>query len=335
MTKSRTAPLLRWAALAAVLVVGCDDASGGRALPGNAGGGGKADDAQGEEMERDPEEQRAFIEAVGRCEALADRGRKTIAAARIEQRLTVETDRLACLREATDDVLAPIEVTLQAVESPMAGHGEDAFTGWRETNASLCDLLVAASAFAVEKNAEVHEAACIAQAEVQLAHAIVTYADLGGTPAEPPEARAGFADCYEAFDAALEADEADEADEEAPAPEEERPSALETTIAAHRELASCIQLATTELDEELASRVSASFPGRGMANLYAQIEDDFEDTTAAAETLCNVLGSASIAAGDPEAELHAASCTVAASIWRARLIGLVVPELAPAEEPMP
>ena len=83
-------------------------------------------------------------------------------------------------------------------------------------------------------------------------------------------------------------------------------------------------------------------PGRWLVRIYMGngryhkaplgIADDFEDTAAAAESVCNVLGSASIDAGDPEAELQAASCIVAASIWRAKLIGSVIPELAPAEE---
>ena len=42
-----------------------------------------------------------------------------------------------------------------------------------------------------------------------------------------------------------------------------------------------------------------------------------------------LLGAASIAAGEPEAELFTTRCFVSTSIWRARLLGDVVPELAP------
>jgi hypothetical protein len=309
--------------VAAMLLGGCADASGGRGLPGGSGSGGKADDAEGEGEADDDAAQLAFVEAVGRCEALADRGRATIGAARIEPRLEVEVDRLDCLRSANDEMLAAIEATLEETESPLAGDGEEAFTAWREANAGFCALLVKASEAAIEKDAEVHEAGCVGRAEVLLAEAIVSFADLGGTPAEPPEARDAYADCYEAFDAAIE-----EADATQPV---EGESELDLTIDAHEDLSACIQLATAELDDELAARVVESFPGRGMDNLHEEIDAEFEATEDAATVVCNVLGSASIDAGEPEAQLQAETCAVSAAIWRAELIGALVPELAPED----
>jgi hypothetical protein len=318
------------AAIASVLLGGCDEAPGGRGLAGNDQSIGKGDDAEGEGEEGDDASLVAFIDAVDRCEALADRGRATISEARIEQRHAVETTRLECLTTANDDTLDVIEATLAGDTSELAGDGTETFAAWREANAEFCDLLVKASDVAVEKDADVHEVRCAAQAEFQLAQAIVAYADLGGAPADAPEAREAYATCYEAFDTALEVEpvEGDGPEGEVPV-EGDEAAELETVVAAHQTLADCIETATTDLDDELAARINASFPGRGIDNLQETINGDFASTEEAATSLCNVLGAASIAAGEPEAELFTTRCLVSTSIWRARLLGDVVPELAP------
>jgi hypothetical protein len=316
------------AAIATALLGGCDDAPAGRGFGADNQIGGKGDDADGETV--DDEARVAFIDAVDRCEALADRGRRTISEARIEQRHAIETTRLECLTTANDETLDTIEATLDDDASELAGEGEDTFTAWREANAEFCDLLVKASDVAVDKDADVHEARCVAQAELQLAQAIVAYADLGGAPADAPEAREAYATCYEAFDTALEVEpvEGDGPEGEVPVEGEEE-AELETVVAAEQTLADCIELATTDLDDELAARINESFPGRGIDNLQETINGDFASTEEAATSLCNVLGAASIAAGEPEAELLTSRCFVSTSIWRGRLIGVVVPELAP------
>ena len=324
------------AAVAAMLLGGCDDASSGRGFGPDNQIGGKGDDAEDEGEAGDDEARIAFIDAVDRCEALADRGRATISEARIEQRHAVETSRLQCLTAANDETLDAIEATLEGDTSELAGEGADAFTTWREANAEFCDLLVKASDAAVDKDADVHEVRCVAQAEFQLAQAIIAYADLGGAPADAPEAREAYAACYEAFDTALEVEpiEGDGPEGEVPVEGEEE-AALETVVAAHQALADCIEVATTDLDDELAARINASFPGRGIDNLQETINGDFASTEEAATSLCNVLGAASIAAGEPEAELVTTRCFVSTSIWRARLLGDVVPELAPTAPESP
>ena len=304
--------------LFAVALAGCAEDTGAGRGGSNGPAGGKADQVDEDEGDGEDgglgEAQEAHLNAVGKCEVFADRDRDHIGEARIEMRSEIETTRIECLREANDATRDEIESTLVESESTLSGESEDAFTVWRETAEDLCGLLTAGSADAKNKGSAVTELACLGQAELLLAEAIAAFADLGGTPANPPEARETYAGCYDEFDDTLE--------------EEQSPS-LELRIDANEDLAGCLREETDDLAELLAGRIVDAFPGRERPELEALIGRELDGTDQAAEAVCNVLGSASIAAGDPEAELEAKNCVVAASIWRAELFGYTVPALTP------
>jgi len=318
--------------LAAALLVGlslaaCDEQEQGRAEPG-AGVGGKADDAQGAEL--DPEIQREHLEAVGACEGAARRDREHTSVLRYVERTEIEQDRIQCISAANDGVRSALAATLQITAPELADDVGDAFDAWRSEHTKFCDTLLDAHEHATEKSISAVEAGCVAEAELRLAEAVEVFADLGGGRAAPPHAEARHDVCYELYTLALEEGGVGP-DASSEIPEAAADAQLQARIDAEELLADCVEEELLEAIPELSARVLQSYPGRTQGQVERTFGDAFEKGSAGVSQVCIVLGYAS-AEGGP---LAAQQCRVAAAMWQHELIGYVVPELAPDESAQP
>ena len=294
----------RWAVLLGVFAIGaCDEEAGGRDDGFGGPGGGKADDANGAEL--DPEIQVEHLTAVGACEKKASRAAEHISVLRTDARYEVEQTRLTCLSDANDRTRSAAVLTLQVQAPELADDVDTAFDAWRSMHASLCTMLVDASDAALEKSASVVEVGCLAEAELRLAEAIEAFVDLGGARALPPTSEDAYGACYDAY----------EADEVAEVEMDD----------AEAELADCVEDEIGSYVEDLAQRVGESFPGREPDGVVQDVRDRFEAASETAENICTVLGFASVDGGPEQVE----QCRVAAAIWRHEVVGYAVPEFGP------
>ncbi len=301
----------------------CDDESQGRAGPG-AGVGGKADDAQGAEL--DPEIQENHLRAVGVCETTARRERARTSALRFSERTEIEQTRIECVSDANDAVRSALALTLEQTAPSLADDVDDAFNAWRSEHGKLCATFLDAHDEVLEKSISAVEAGCAAQAELHLAEAVEVFADLGGGRASAPDAKTQYAECYEFYELALEDVGADASSE---IPEVASEALLQAQVDGTELLADCIEEELAEAIPLLSDRVLDSYPGRDGNQVDQALLSAFEDGAEGIAQVCDVLGYAAADGG----ALGVQQCRAAAAMWRHELLGYVVPELAPQQEP--
>ena len=318
--------------LTAALILGlsltaCDQGDQqGRAEP--AGGvGGKADDAEGAEL--DPEIQQEHLVAVGACESAARRDREHTSALRYVERTEIEQDRIQCITAANDAVRSALALTLQVEAPELADDVGQAFDVWRSEHSKLCGALIEARPDALEKSISAIEAGCVAEAELRLAEAVEAFADLGGGRAQAPDAETRYASCQEAYQAAL--DEPLGPDASSEIPEAVAEAQLQHEVDAEEVLADCIEDTLAEEIPLLSARVIDTYPGRTEQSVDEAFDRTFTKNSEAITQVCTVLGYAA-ADGGP---LGVQDCRTAAAIWRHEIMGYVVPEVAPEEPATP
>lgn len=321
-----TALRLTAAIILGLSLTACDEQPG-RAEPSSGGVGGKADDAQGAEL--DPAIQQEHLQAVGACESAARRDREHTSALRYVERTEIEQDRIQCITAANDGVRSALAVTLQLQAPELADDVDDAFNAWRSEHSKLCSALVEARPDALEKSISAVETGCMAEAELRLAEAVEAFADLGGGRALAPDPEARYASCFASYQAAL--DEPLGPDGSSEIPEVVAEAQLQHEVDAEALLADCIEGALAEEIPLLADRVIDTYPGRTPESVDDALARTFEGSAEGIAQVCIVLGYAA-ADGGP---LGVQDCRTAAAMWRHEIMGYVVPEVAPEEPATP
>lgn len=311
------------AILLGLTLTACDDESQGRAAPADGGVGGKADDADGVEL--DPEIQMDHLRAVGVCETTARRDRESTSPLRFAERTEIEEDRIRCVSDANDAVRSALALTLGQTAPELADDVGDAFNAWRSEHGKLCSTFLDAHEDALEKSISAVSAGCAAQAEFHLAEAVEAFADLGGGRATAPDAKTRYAECYEFYELALEDVGVDASSE---IPEVVSEALLQAQVDGNELLADCIEEELTESIPLLAGRVLETYPGRDGNQVDQALLGAFEDGSEGIAQVCTVLGYSAADGG----ALGVQQCRVAGAMWRHELLGYVVPEAAPEAE---
>jgi len=311
------------AILLGLTLTACDDESQGRAAPGD-GVGGKADDADGADL--DPDIQKDHLRAVGICETTARRDRERTSELRFSERTEIEQDRAACVSDANDAVRSALVLTLDQTAPQLSDDVGNAFNAWRSEHSKLCATFLDAHEEVLEKSISAVDAGCVAQAEFHLAEAVEAFADLGGGRASAPDAKTQYPECYEFYELALEDVGADASSE---IPEVASDALLQAQVDGTELLADCIEEELAEAIPLLSDRVLDSYPGRDGNQVDASLLSAFEDGAEGIAQVCDVLGYASADGG----ALGVQQCRTAAAMWRHELLGYVVPEIAPEEAP--
>ena len=302
----------------------CDDESQGRAAPGDGGVGGKADDVEGADL--DPDIQKDHLRAVGICETTARRDRDRTSALRFSERTEIEQARIACVSDANDAVRSALALTLEQTAPGLSDDVGNAFNAWRSEHSKLCATFLDAHDEVLEKSISAVDAGCLAEAEFHLAEAVEAFADLGGGRAPAPDTQAQYPECYEFYEAALEDVGADASSE---VPEAVADAVLEAQVDGTELLADCIEEELTEAIPLLSARVLDSYPGRDANQVDQALRSAFEDGAEGIAQVCDVLGYAAADGG----ALGVQQCRTAAAMWRHELLGYVVPEVGPEDEP--
>lgn len=321
--------------ITAALILGlsltaCDEEQGRNEPAGFDGsGGGKADDADGAEL--DPEIQMTHLAAVGACEAAARRDRENTSELRYLERTEIEEDRLRCISDANDGVRSALAATLQITAPELASDVDNAFNEWRTEHGRLCDALVEAHELALEKSISAVQVGCAAEAELRLAEAVEAFADLGGTRAAAPDIATRYETCHQLYETAVEdLDLGPDGSSEDPAVVEAAREQAEAD--AQEVLADCIEDELAEAIPVLSDRVVDSYPGREEGQVNDAFERTLDNGSEGIGQVCDVLGYSTPDGGPVRIQ----ECRTAAASWRHELMGYIVPEVGPeTEEPAP
>lgn len=321
-------PLRLTAALLLGLSLTACDEEQGRSEPGGFDApGGKADDADGAEL--DPEIQMTHLAAVGACEAAARRDRENTSALRYVERTEIEENRLRCISDANDGVRSALAATLQITAPELADDVDDAFNEWRTEHGRLCGALVEAHELALEKSISAIEVGCAAEAELRLAEAVEAFADLGGARAAAPNIAGRYETCHQLYETAVEdLDLGPDGSSEDPAVVEA--ARIQAEADAQQVLADCVEDELAEAIPLLSSRVVESYPGREEAQVDEAFERTLDNGSEGIGQVCDVLGYSTPDGGPVRIQ----ECRTAAASWRHELMGYIVPEVGP-QEPAP